>query len=53
MIMLWVQMHVCCIGAFSCYCFTKNAIYRLTQVKWFTTVFRFEPEVLPHGRIRL
>ena len=41
-------MHVCCIAAFRCYCFTTNATYRLVQVKWFTTVIRFESEVLPH-----
>ena len=30
-------MHVCFIAAFSCYCFTTNATYRLVQVKWFTS----------------
>ena len=40
-------MHVCCIAAFSCYCFTTNVTYRLAQVKWFTTVTGFESEVLP------
>ena len=33
----------------SYYCFTTNVTYRLAQVKWFTTVIRFEPEVLPRG----
>ena len=41
-------MHVSCIAAFSCYCFTTNVTYRLVQVKWFTTVIRFKSEVLPH-----
>ena len=35
-------MYVCCIGTFSFQSFTTNAIYRLAQVKWFTTVIRFE-----------
>ena len=35
-------MHVCFIGAFCFYRFTINAIYQLAQVKWFTTVIRFE-----------
>ena len=39
MIMLQVQMHVCCIGAFSCY--RTIATYQLAQFKWFTTVIRF------------
>ena len=39
-------MHVCCIVAFSCYCFATNATYRLVQVKWFSAVIQFE--VLPH-----
>ena len=41
-------MHVCCTAAFSYYCCTTNATYRLIQVKWFTTVMWFESEVLPH-----
>ena len=50
-----MQLHVCCIAAFSCYCFTTNVTYRLVQVKWFNTVIRFESEVLPlcSCRIRL
>ena len=41
-------MHVCCIAALRCYCFTTNVTYRLIQVKWFTTVIQFESKVLPH-----
>ena len=50
---IYVQLHVGDIGAFSCYCFITSATYWLTQVKWFTTVIRFEPKVLPDGRLRL
>lgn len=35
-------MQVCCIAAFSCYCFTTDATQRLAQVKWFTTVILFK-----------
>ena len=36
------------LGAAACHSFTTNAIYGLTQVKWFSTVIGFEPQVLPH-----
>ena len=46
-------MHICCIAAFSCYCFITNATYRLVQVKWFTPVIRFECGVLPQCSCRV
>ena len=31
--MIMLEVQICCIAAFSCYCFTTNTTYRFVQVK--------------------